>query len=59
MQSHFAQLRNMRPISVGSITSITEHSFHGITSSPKKGGKCNPCVRYVRVVFVRAMMRLT
>src|ERR1700687_56260 len=28
------------------LSSITEHSFHGITSSLKKGKKCNPCVRY-------------
>src|ERR1700676_4077891 len=26
-------------------SSITEHSFQGITSSPK-GKKCHPCVRY-------------
>ncbi len=29
-----------------SLSSITEHSFHGITSSLKKGRKCNLCVRY-------------
>src|SRR6266567_5285155 len=32
-----------------SLSSITEHSFHGITSSPKKGKKRNPCVRYIRI----------
>src|SRR6266568_2946716 len=26
-------------------SSITEHSFHGITPSPK-GKECHPCVRY-------------
>ena len=28
-----------------SLSSITEHCFHGITSSQKRK-KCNPCVRY-------------
>src|SRR5271165_926871 len=29
-----------------SLSSITEHSFQGIFSSPTQEGKCYPCVRY-------------
>src|SRR6266704_1922719 len=29
-----------------SLSSITEHSFHGITPSQKNRRKCHPCVRY-------------
>src|SRR5580765_3486217 len=28
------------------LSSITEHSFHGIHFPPRKGRKCNLCVRY-------------
>ena len=35
-------------------SSITEHSFHGIDTSRRKGGKCYPCVRYVLSPMSRA-----
>jgi hypothetical protein len=37
--------------------SATEHAFHRITPSPKKGAKCNLCVRYEFEFFQLCALR--
>src|SRR5580765_1357406 len=43
------------------LSSITEHSFHGIHFPPRKGRKCNLCVRYNLLPMSRVapFLRLT
>src|SRR6202158_3839103 len=40
-----------------SLSSITEHSFQGITPSPK-GKECHPCVRYKLSPMCQAAQRV-
>src|ERR1700730_12632882 len=40
-----------------SLSSITEHSFQGMSPPPQKGRKCNPCVRYDLLPMSQAAQR--
>ena len=50
------QFPQRRPLNC-SLSSITEHSFHGIHFLLKKRRKCNLCVRYVLLPMCRVAQR--